>query len=316
MRHPTFVSMVVYLDPAVDNPAATLTRLAAPLREHFAMAELIVVDNGLPADAASAVRVMLDGLDVASTVVRFARPHAMEAAMMAGLERAIGDFIFEVDSPELPSPEVVLPDLYTRSASGVDIVVAAEEPGRLSSRLFYRLLNRTSGLDVELGSERVRVVSRRALNAMLVLPERVRYRKVLYAITGYPREVVTYPGAPPRSRRLRREDFRLAVDILLSFSNSAAVATYALSLFFAVFSLTAVAWTVGNYLLRDRVPEGWATVMLVLSVGFTGVFLILGILAAYFIRVLAELRGRPLYAIHEVRTVLPTSSEPIPETDP
>lgn len=305
MRYPTFVSMVIYLDSATVHPESVVSRLAGVLRRHFEMAELVVVDNGLLPHETSAVRETLEGLDMPSTVVRFARPHGMEAAMMAGLERAIGDFIFEIDSPELPNPDEVLPDLYRRSAGGVDIVVAAEEGSRLSSRLFYRLLNRTSGLDVRLGSERVRVVSRRALNAMLVLPERVRYRKILYAITGYPRAIVTYPGPPPRRRRLGREDVRLAVDILLSFSSTAAVATYLLSLFFAVFSLAAVGWTVGNYLLRDRVPEGWATVMLMLSVGFTGVFMMLGILAAYFIRVLAELRGRPLYAIQEVRTVMP-----------
>jgi glycosyltransferase involved in cell wall biosynthesis len=291
-----------------------LSGLATLLSERFGLAEMIVVDDGCPADERAAIADLLASVPIQSIHLKLARPHGLEPAMLAGLERAVGDFVIELDSPYTPDLDDLIPEMYETAAGGIDIVAAAERRRSYRSRIFYSLLNRTSHLGVEIGTERIRIVSRRALNKMLSMTERLRHRKILYALTGYPRRVVTYDSESVMRRPIRSETIEEAADLLFSASNIGLRVIRGASLGFGLFSLTAIGWTIANYFLKDQTPEGWATVMLVASVGFTGLFVVVGILGGYLSRLLKEVQGRPLFAIEE--SVTRTPAKYPPKTEP
>jgi polyisoprenyl-phosphate glycosyltransferase len=306
VRAQTFVSAVVYLGD--DGPEAAghgLAALHGYLEATFEAHEIVVVLDGPDEATATAVATFAERAPAPVTMLQLARRHGVEAGILAGLDRAVGDFVFEIEEIQRDYPLELLGELYERCAGGSDIVGASTARASRRSRLFYRFVNRVSDLRTTLGTERLRVVSRRALNAMLGLKEKVRYRKALYALTGLPYTTVEYEpqgeqGALP-PRRVNRETVTLAFDILLSFSAVGLRVAFLLSIAFAAFSGLVLLYVVLLYLSDLEVVPGWTTIMVVVSFGFAGLFFILGIIGEYVARILVEVRGRPVYALEGAR---------------
>jgi len=303
VTYPTFVSLVVYMRDEASVIRGFVDDADSWLRAHFETFEIILVNDGSRDETSAAAHAAAAACAGAVSVLDLARPCGVEAAMLAGLDRAVGDFIFELDTARIDFGLQFLEELYVTATSGFDIVGGSRAATSLRSRLFYRIVNRYSDLELDLTTERVRVVSRRALNAMLALQDKVRYRKALYSITGYPQTRVLYrslQSAAP-DRKLDRETASLAFDILLSFSNFGLALAHRLSLFFLLFSLLAAAYALATHFVLSHVVEGWTTVVVFMSFGFAGVFGVLGIVAEYAARILIEVRARPPYALKGAR---------------
>lgn len=300
MIHQTFVSVVVYVRNEQQYLERFLRELGAWLGLRFALYEIVVVDDASTDATAAAAHAAAAEVAGPVAVLELARRHGVEAAMLAGLDRSMGDFVFELESSHLDFSLEVLERLYLAAAAGFDVVAAAGDAGSRRSRMFYRVVNRYSNLDVELTTERVRIVSRRALNAMLSLKEKVRYRKALYGLTGYRQTRLVYeplPQAAGRPRPNDRETASLAFDILLSFSGFGLQVAHRLALVFLAFSVVVMLYAAAIFFLVNDVVEGWTTVVVVVSVGFAGLFAVLGIIAEYAARILIEVRGRPVYSL-------------------
>jgi polyisoprenyl-phosphate glycosyltransferase len=307
----TFVSFVIYCreEAALES---FLAQVGPWLTERFELHELVVVDDNSTDDPTLLVQACAARYRLNAVVIRLARRHGVEAGIKAGLDRAMGDWVFELESPVVDFPLDTLALMYeVATANGCDIVTASSDDGPLRSRIFYRLVNRYSDLDRPLRSERLRLTSRRTLAAMLAMREKVRYRKALYAILGHRHEHLRYhptivDTSTPR-RRLNRETTSLAFDILLSFSSFGLRLAHRLSLTFGTLSLVGIGYAVAVFLLKSDLVEGWTTLAILVSGGFAGLFLILGVLGEYLARILVEVRARPMYSVRE--TVVCQSAE-------
>jgi polyisoprenyl-phosphate glycosyltransferase len=308
VKHQAFVSLVVYLHNERDTITDFLRKADLVLDETFEHHEIIVVDDTSTDGSAGAVADTAPSLKGSTTLLELARHHGVEAAILAGLERSVGDFVFELETSLIDFHPRLVRELFEVASTGIDIVAAGGDKGSRKSRWFYRILNRYGNLGVQLASERVRLVSRRALNAMLGLKEKVRYRKALYALTGFPHQRLTSQFGASRNgaeRRVNRETVGLAFDVLLSFSSFGLRVAHWLSLAFTGFSVLVILYSIGVFLFLDNVVSGWTTLMIVISLGLAGLFLILGIIGEYLARILIEVRGRPLYALRSSRVFHP-----------
>jgi dolichol-phosphate mannosyltransferase len=312
MKRHEFVSVVMYFERGaqLDRCVALVGLMAGFLREGFSVAEIVVVDD----TGEGLVRVLdLEALACPIRVVELAHHHGPEAGMVAGLERAVGDWVFEIEGSTGGFTSIELWEMFEKALEGRDIVALVPSAPPRSSRLFYWLVNRYSNLGRDLTSERVRLVSRRALNALMALGERVRHRKALYALTGLPFAAVSYQAevSLPR-RRLNRENSGLAFDVLLATSNFGVKVAHVLSLTFLLFSVGAGIYALVINFVKHDVIEGWTTLMIVVAVGFAGLFLVLAVLGEYMARILAEVRRRPLYAAARDVQHIPAGGELIP----
>ncbi|SBT37700.1 glycosyltransferase [Micromonospora auratinigra] len=304
MRHKTFVSVVLYCRDETPTLETFLDRVGPWLAEHFELHELVVVDDNSAQDPTPTVTACARRHRLNAAVIRLARRHGVEAGIKAGLDQAMGDWVFEVESPVTDFPLDVLGRMYeVATVDGCDVVTAAGDEGSLRSRIFYRLVNRYSDLDIPLRTERLRLTSRRTLTAMLAMREKVRYRKALYAVLGHRHEHLRYTptgsGRAVPQRRLDRETTSLAFDILLSFSGFGLRLAHRLSLAFGALSLAGIGYAVTVFLVKSDLVQGWTTLAILVSGGLTGLFLILGVLGEYLARILIEVRARPTYSVRD-----------------
>jgi hypothetical protein len=149
-----------------------------------------------------------------------------------------------------------------------------------------------------------RLMSRRALDALLLLRERHRFMKGLFAWVGFPSKAVPYDRAPRAAGTTKWNYWRLwnlSLEGITSFTTvPLRVSTY-LGLATAAFALLYGAQVVVKTVLYGNPVAGYPSLMaVVLFLG--GVQLMtLGIIGEYLGRVFNEAKGRPLYVVERHR---------------
>lgn len=314
MKQKTYLSVVVY----VRNESATvegfLQEIGQYVSQAFELYEIVVVDDASSDDTLERARRVALTRQYEISVVELARRHGVEAGIQAGLERAVGDWVLELESTAIDFPTSLIGSMYEQAARGFEVVTAAGDKGSPRSRLFYAVVNRYADLDQPLRTVRLRLTSRRSLAAMLAMQEKVRYRKALYALVGARQHHMVYSPRPDAQtsrvrRRFDRETSSLAFDVLLSFSGFGLHLAHRLSFAFGLLSVLGIAYAVFVYLFVEDVVQGWTTMTVLVSAGFAGLFLVLGVLGEYLSRILIEVRRRPLYAIRATDVVVPVRSD-------
>ncbi|CAH0121693.1 putative glycosyltransferase [Paenibacillus sp. CECT 9249] len=304
MKEQTFASVVLYAHNDEQFIADSLRKIDSAMNNLFKDYEIIIVNDYSQDRTLEITRKAIDDLRGDITIINLSRKHGVEHAMMAGLNRSMGDFVYEIETAIIDFKTDMFRTLYeTATQQRSDIVAASSDRTSITSSLFYKLINKLSYLDLCLSTEPVRLVSRRALNAMLGLKEKVRYRKALYSFTGYPKQVVHYEAdrsVPLKSKKINRENISLALDVIVSFSNGGLKLAHYLSFFFFLFSIFMGGYALYNYAFNKSVVQGWTTLMILISAGFAGLFFIVGLVGEYISRILIEIQNRPFYSTHSV----------------
>jgi glycosyltransferase involved in cell wall biosynthesis len=166
-----FVSIVV----PVFNEAGVIeqihARIAAVVDTLPYNFEILYVDDG-SSDRTDAALEILASLDSRVHPLTLSRNFGHQAALSAGLDHAIGDMIISMDGDGQHPPEMI-PQMIDLVKQGYDIVQTQriEEDQSLSfkkvtSNVFYWLINKISGTRIEQGAADFRALSRQALDAL------------------------------------------------------------------------------------------------------------------------------------------------------
>ncbi len=176
-------------------------RLSAVLDGIDENARVLYVDDGSVDSSANRLD-ELQASDPRVGVLRLSRNFGKEVALSAGLDHAEGDAVIVIDA-DLQDPPELIPELLARWREGYDVVYAQRESRvgdgwfkRHSAALFYRVMNRLSDVPIPRDAGDYRLLSRRAVEALLQLREQHRYMKGLFAWIGYPQTAVLYARAP------------------------------------------------------------------------------------------------------------------------
>jgi polyisoprenyl-phosphate glycosyltransferase len=285
---------------------AELTKLLATLEDEFDF-EIIYIDDG-SSDATPAVLTRMTLADPRVHFLRLSRNFGHQAALTAGLEYARGDLVISMDS-DLQHPPAIILELLAGWRAGNDVVLTIREDDKslgffkkLTSRLFYIAMRYCSGMDIRPSAADFRLLTRKALDALVRMPERHRFLRGMVHWLGFSVAEVHFV-APPRfagkSKFTLVRMIRLARDGLLSFSRVPLHASLLLAgaMLFLSFLGTTIAWI----FFRPDEPIAWLLLALIAGAHLAGGATWIALLAfsEYLARIHEQVLGRPLYVIRE-----------------
>ncbi len=228
-------------------------------------------------------------------------------SMNAGVELAIGDFIFEFDSTTIGFMPEIMMQVYFRALEGYDIVTAAPaEVRRYSSKMFYKIYNSFSDNQYKLKSESFYILSRRAINRIHSMSRTIPYRKAIYANCGLYQDTIFFElkenSGLDKIKSLDVQRFRLAVDALILFTDVGYKFAFLLSVGMIICSILIAIYVTYIFVTKQPV-SGWTSMMLFLSLSGAGAFSILAIIIKYLDILIGLIFKKRIYTVESIEKI-------------
>jgi glycosyltransferase involved in cell wall biosynthesis len=299
------LSCVIPCKNEARNLELLLPRLADLLPALGLPWEVLVIDDG-STDATPALVAEWSSRQPAIRLLQLSRNFGKEAAITAGLESARGGVVVILDADLQHPPELIGP-MLKRWREGADIVYAVRHDRsdegfvkRAGTGLFYRMLNAGDRFIVPPGAGDFRLMDRAAVQALVMLPERRRFMKGLYAWVGFHAEALPYE---PDERAHGRSHFSFKRLVSLSLDGLTSFTTWPLRIVSYVGAVLALlSFSYGgyisiDYLIRGNEVSGWTTIVVTMMFFFGMQMLFIGVIGEYVGRIFEEVKQRPVYVV-------------------
>ncbi|EDY62514.2 sugar transferase [Streptomyces pristinaespiralis ATCC 25486] len=290
-------------DDVIDLFHQELVAALEPTGTEF---EICYVDDG-SGDGTRARLKQLAATDPRVRYTSFSRNFGKESAMLAGLRMSRGEAVVLMDA-DLQHPPHLLPRMLELHRHGYDQVVARRDrtgEGTLRtilSQRYYRLVRRFMDVEVVDGAGDFRLLSRRAVEAVLSMPESNRFSKGLFSWIGFDTVSFAYTNvqrAAGSSKWGGRRLLNYGIDGLLSFNTRPLRLAIHTGLWLFLSALAYTVWILFNVVLDGVETPGYAT-LIAAVVGLGGIQLAtLGIIGEYVGRIYHETKRRPHYVVRE-----------------
>jgi dolichol-phosphate mannosyltransferase len=267
--------------------------------------ELIFVNDG-SSDGTAEILLELHRLHKEIKLIEFTRNFGHQAAIMAGLEYAQGDAVITMDADLQHAPELI-PKLIQKWQEGYDIVYTCRKLvlnegwfKKLTSQVFYSLINRLSEISIPQGTADFRLINKKVVEMITALTERALFIRGLVSWSGFKQIGIPYDAAERYAGETKYSFIRMvkfAVEAITSFSSIPLYFSAFIGMFISLFAFIYAAIAIYVRLFTNRAPEG-ATAVFVAVLFLGGVILImLGIVGAYIARIYNEVKGRPRFLV-------------------
>ena len=238
--------------------------------------------------------------------IDLSRNYGKENAMLAGFDYVKGDCMVIMDADLQHPPHVILQMLEKWEEGYDDVYASRLTRGKESwlrkklSLLYYRILQRSTRLEVLPNVGDFRLLDRCCINALKQMRENNRYTKGMYCYIGFKKTYVTFETEDRiagESSMNYKTLINLAIEGILSYTTVplriATVIGVLTSLFAFIYMLVVFIKT----LLYGDPVQGYPTMMIVIL--FLGgiQLLALGILGEYIGRIFTETKNRPVYFV-------------------
>lgn len=277
--------------------------------------EFIFVDDGSTDETLNVMKSLAEH-DPRIFYVSFSRNFGKEAALLAGLEHTSGDLIATMDA-DCQDPPNLLPELLKYvdpqpSQNPVEkydcaatrrVTRKGEPPIRsFCARIFYKLINRMSKVEMVDGARDYRLMTRQVVDAIVSCQEYNRYSKGLWAFVGFKTKWVEYENV----QRVAGETkwsfwklFKYAIEGIVAFSTVPLTLAAFLGVLFCLIAFVMIIVVIIKTLAFGDPAAGWPS--LVCLIMFTsGIQLFfLGVIGEYLAKAYLETKHRPHYITRE-----------------
>lgn len=240
-------------------------------------------------------------------VIDLTRNFGLEGAVNAGLKTAKGDAVIVMDA-DLQDPPPLIIDMVKKWEAGADIVVASRESRtndtffkRTTANIYYGILDSLSGkLKLEKSAANYRLMSRRAVDTVLSLPEVNTYFRVDVPFIGMKTDKVAY-NREERAAGSTNYNFvklvQCALDGLTSISIEPlrkVLLMIPLMFCLLIISILAAIFTTGYWSIIFGVSS-------IISFFFSLLFVVIFIMCEYIGQIMTEVRHRPTSLIYSYK---------------
>ncbi|MGI8611467.1 MAG: glycosyltransferase family 2 protein, partial [Sphingomicrobium sp.] len=270
--------------------------------------EIVLINDG-SRDGSWAMMQKLAAADPRLVAVNLSRNHGHQLALTAGLDLCRGDVVLIIDADLQDPPELLAEMLARMRDEQADVVygVRRSRAGetafkRATAHGFYRLLSRATEVDIPIDAGDFRLISRRALAALMAMPEQARFIRGMVAWIGF-RQV---PLAYNRDQRFAgetkypvRKMVRFAFDAITGFSSAPLKLASHAGLWLSLGSLLIIAYITYAWLAGESI-QGWTSLMLVVVVLGAVQMFVLALMGEYIGRLYNQAKQRPLYIVQDI----------------
>lgn len=267
--------------------------------------EVVAVDDGSTDDTARILR-LLRRTWPQLRLIQLRRNSGHQAALTAGLYRAMGDYVVSLDADLQDPPEVIPEMLAVARVKDLAIVYGVRGDRRAdtvfkrnTAGLYYRLMRRIVGKKVPAGAGDFRLLRRDTIEALRSMPEHKPVYRLLVPWLGFPSGEVLYvreKRAAGTTKYPLTKMMRFATDSIVSFT----AAPLRIAIWLGLIGvLTCLALTVSTFVayLRDDVVPGWTSLFLAVMFLGTIQLVCLGLLGEYVGRIFQATQQRPAFFI-------------------
>lgn len=307
-KEKNFISAVLYVRNSAALVREFLPALYSALDSCFEKFEIICVNDASSDESNKEIEAFSKKVSGATiSVINMASFHGIELAMDAGVDLAIGDFVYEFDSLFGDYDMELVKDVYRMALQGYDIVSAVPQITLgYGSRLFYKVFNQYSLSANRIQQESFRILSRRAVNRVKSLNSTLAYRKAVYASCGLRTGMILYPNVR-RGRKIPKEEKKnrgeTAIEALILFTDVVQKLSFYVSAIFLFITVSIGIYTWIIYFSARKPVEGWTPLMLFLSIGFFGVFLLQTVILQYLSIILKVVFRKKQYLVESVEKI-------------
>lgn len=275
--------------------------------------EFLFIDDGSKDNTLNKIK-KLAKKDKRVRYISFSRNFGKEAAMMAGLENAKGDYITLMDA-DLQDPPTLLPEMYEILTKedydqvGTRRVNRKGEPPIRSffARCFYKLINKMSKVEMVDGARDYRLMTRQVVDSIIQLQEYNRYSKGLFSFVGYKTKWLEYENI----QRVAGETkwsfwklFKYAIEGIVAFTTIPLSIAAFLGIIICLISFIFIIVIIVKTLVFGDPVSGWPSMVCILLFVSGIQLLCMGIIGQYLAKTYLETKRRPIYLIKETEVDL------------
>ena len=276
--------------------------------ENIAEFEYIFVNDGSK-DKTLEIMKSLRKKDSKVRYVSFSRNFGKEAAMLAGLDASVGDYVAVMDA-DLQDPPALLRQMYDAiknenyDAVGTRRVTRKGEPPIRSffARIFYKIINKMSDIEMVDGARDYRLMKRQVVDSIISLREYNRYSKGLFSFVGYNTKWIEYENVERVAVETKWSFWKLfkyAIEGITAFSTTPLIISSVIGIVFCIVAFLAIILIIIKTLVFGDPTSGWPSLACII-VFVSGVQLFsIGIIGQYLSKTYLEVKKRPIYIIKE-----------------
>ena len=265
--------------------------------------ELVVVNDG-SADGTWAEIEKAGKKDPNVTGVHFSRNFGKEAAVFAGLAQASGNVIAVMDC-DLQHPPATLIQMYRLWQEGYEVIEGVKSDRgkegavhKKCAEFFYGIMTKATKVNMKDASD-FKMMDRRAVEALLAMPERNAFFRALSSWIGFRTTSVEFDVQEREigeSKWSTKSLIRYAISNIVSFSSAPMTLVTITGILGLLFAVILGIQTLVNYFSGHAV-EGFTTVILIILIMGSLILMGLGVIGYYIAKIYEEVKCRPRYIV-------------------
>lgn len=241
--------------------------------------------------------------------IHFSRNFGHEAAMLAGIDHSQGQAIICLDC-DLQHPPELIPKMLEEFDKGYEIVnmirKSRQDGGlikKITSKLFYRLLNSLSEIKFEANASDFFLISERIANILRNdYRERTRYLRGFIQLLGFKKTTLVFDAPERQFGKSKYGLFKLlkfSLSAISTISQAPLKLSILIGFFYALLSVGLLIFSLIMKFLGDPY-SGYTTLIVFVSLSFSILFFLIGIIGEYIGNLFVETKSRPLYLIDKI----------------
>ena len=305
-----YISIVVPCYNEGENIRPFYSKVLEILSEYRQSMELIFVDDGSKDNTLDELKTLIESSDSKVRVISFSRNFGKEAALLAGLQNATGDYTAIIDADLQQNPKYIIEMLnIIREHPEYDGVAAYQEERKegavltICKNIFYKIINSITEVEFYKSASDFRVLSRKMVNAIISMPEKCRFSKGIFSWIGYKVYYMPYQVEERLTGTTKWNFWKLtsyALNGIVAFSDKPLIIASLLGVILFGLAILMMLYIVAKTIFFGEPVAGYPTLVSLLLL-LSGIQLLtIGIIGQYLAKIYTESKARPVYIVDEM----------------